>query len=524
MISPTVLKEAEILSHYPVTEEEIPPDPVAPSEVLWTPSLNTTQQVIFDDATRYILCYGERGSGKSIGALHKMVRHCYENFNALAIIVVGVKRQALEGGAWHKLIFDILPEWELGCGLKYTESKSNGAKDDYLFVSNRFGGWSKILLLSMPVDGFIRDRAKGLEPSFILVEEIQTLASDQYFSVLVQQLGRRPNISGPQQYVATANPEGPSHWVYKRFFILPKDKETGVESELYKVYHVPIAENIKNLPEGYYANVMEAVKDDPVEYRRMVLGEWVDRPSGASIFKGYYHEFIHTKGDLAKGTRILPRKEFGLTLGYDLGTANSAIVFLQNIPTKDRDLWIVFDEMVYTDAYIPYTTLVPAIMRRIDFWNDTVGTIFDVTHISDSSAFNMFRATHGTYDSLEVERISTEAAKDFDQVKPIQLIECPKFQGSVPGRVKTTMKFLQQERLLISASCEKVKAMFLHLESEKLNEKKYSPDLPFQPKRSKHVHCFDALSYALFYFELGQGIPDKASKQPMEMLQIGAKR
>ena len=44
--------------------------------------------------------------------------------------------------------------------------------------------------------------------------------------------------------------------------------------------------------------------------------------------------------------------------------------------------------------------------------------------------------------------------------------------------------------------------MLLHLESEKLNDSKYSPDLPFKPKRSKHIHGFDALSYPMFYYEL----------------------
>ena len=58
----------------------------------WLPSLTITQRKIFDDPAKYILAYGERGSGKtySLGG-HKLVRHCYENFNALALIIVGVR-------------------------------------------------------------------------------------------------------------------------------------------------------------------------------------------------------------------------------------------------------------------------------------------------------------------------------------------------------------------------------------------------------------------------------------------------
>lgn len=505
--------------------DEIPPSEAVPvSDKPWLPSLNPTQELIFNDPTKFILAYGERGSGKSVGALHKLVRHCYENFNALGIIVVGVKRQALEGGSWHKIIVDILPQWEAGIGLRFTETKTNTAKDDFFFVSNRFGGWSKILLLSMPVDGFIRDRAKGIEPSFILVDEIQTLQSDQYFSVLVQQLGRRANIEGPQQYVATCNPEGPSHWVYKRFFDIPMNEETGEWNPLYKTYHVPISENLANLPEGYYQNVLEAVKNDPIEYKRMVLGEWHDRPSGDAIFKGYFSEPLHIRGDAKTGTRILPKAGFDLIIGYDLGTANSALSFIQNVPTRDKDLWLVFDEMVYTDAYIPYTELVPAIMRRIKFWNDTCKTKFNVVHISDASAFNMFRAATGTYDSLEVEKISRTVQPDFEGVEVIKMLECPKFQGSVPGRVKTVMKFLNQERLLLSASCERTKQMFMQLEMEKMKDGKYTPDLPFQPKRSKHLHIFDALSYAFFFYELGQTPMTGRAMSPPELVALGTKR
>lgn len=479
----------------------------------WVPSLNPTQRLFYDDASKFILAYGERGSGKSVGGVHKMLKHCWENFNALAVVIVGVKRQAVEGGVWHKLVYDILPEWEQGIGMKSTDSKTNTAKDTFLFVSNRFGGWSKVLLLSMPVDSFIKDRAKGLEPSFILIDEAQTLESDQYFSVLVQQLDRRPNISGVQQYVATCNPEGPSHWLYRRFFVMPIDPDDGSWNPMYHTFHIPIVENLEHLPSGYYDNVVEAVKDDPIEYKRMVLGEWIDRPSGDAIFHGYFSDQLHVRGNSNEGTRILPRKDNEIIIGYDLGTANTAIVFMQNILTKDKDLWVVFDEMVYTDAYIPYTLLVPEIMKRIAFWNKTSATEYKVIHISDSSAFNQFRATHGTYDVLEVERLSQEARSQFPKVPVIKMIECPKFAGSVPGRVKITMKLLQQERLIISASCIKVRDMFMQLQSEKLdNNKKYSPELPFQPRRSKHLHPFDALSYPLFYFALGNKIVNETPK------------
>ena len=47
---------------------------------------------------------------------------------------------------------------------------------------------------------------------------LTNLDTDDYFNAVVQQLGRRPGIDSPMQYTAACNPDGPSHWVYKRFF------------------------------------------------------------------------------------------------------------------------------------------------------------------------------------------------------------------------------------------------------------------------------------------------------------------
>ena len=90
----------------------------------WSPSLSGSQKEIFDSTAKYILAYGERASGKTfvLGG-HKLVRHAYESFNGLCLIVVGVKAQATQGGVWHKLQTEVLPEWKEGIGIEYTDEK-----------------------------------------------------------------------------------------------------------------------------------------------------------------------------------------------------------------------------------------------------------------------------------------------------------------------------------------------------------------------------------------------------------------
>ena len=106
----------------------------------WAPSLAPTQQKIFDDPANYMLAYGERGSGKTfvLGG-HKLVRHLYENFNALALIIVGVRAQATMGGGWHKIQTEILPEWVEGIDLEHTSERQDTQKNLYIDVTNRFG-------------------------------------------------------------------------------------------------------------------------------------------------------------------------------------------------------------------------------------------------------------------------------------------------------------------------------------------------------------------------------------------------
>jgi hypothetical protein len=142
----------------------------------WAPSLSPPQLEIFDSTAKYILAYGERASGKTfvLGG-HKLVRHAYESFNGLCLIIVGVKAQATQGGVWHKLQTEVLPEWKEGIGIDYTDEKLDLQKQPYLDIENRYGGWSRISLLSAPYGNILTDRIKGYEPSMFLLMSLPIL-------------------------------------------------------------------------------------------------------------------------------------------------------------------------------------------------------------------------------------------------------------------------------------------------------------------------------------------------------------
>ena len=196
--------------------EEKPEPPRGGAEG-WMPDLNPTQLKIFNETARYVLAYGERGSGKGFSGLHSMVRHCYDNDNALAMACALSIRVGQEGILYDLETF-ILPAWrdgnrypdflngkphpkagelmDNGIGLVYTDSKlDSSTKDVKIWIGNRHGGWSCILMVSMPYAQVIAARVKGTVPSFIYFDELGESSDDNYFKHFAAQLGRRRGMN-----------------------------------------------------------------------------------------------------------------------------------------------------------------------------------------------------------------------------------------------------------------------------------------------------------------------------------------
>ncbi len=463
-----------------------PESPSQSTDSNWHPDLNPTQKTIFEDTSKFILAYGEKGSGKTLGLLFKLVRHCYENQNALAIVVSPSIRTGKEG-VLHDLETIVLPQWGEGIGLEYTQSKLDpNTKDRHLWIGNRYNGWSKVLLISIPYADAVEPRIKGMSPSFLYVDELTNCHGREYFLYPAAQLNRRPNIEGPQQYTASCNPEGPSHWVYRTFFEECVDEESGERDKDYSVYHVPIKENVHRLPETYVQSLRQILRNDPVERRRLLEGEWVDRPSGEALFREYFSPELHVRGDAISGRGLIPKAGHPIIVGYDLGQVFSSVTFLQCLPTSDGVKWIVFDEVDHLGEKILYKNLVREITSRMDYWNRRCESDFHFQHISDDSAINQWHpGGDGSYDAWDVERYSDGR---------IKLIGCPKGKGSVEARVRLLSNKLFQDELYVSATCRNTVEMLHQLSGDRAN--------PTKPKRSRYIHKFDSTTYPMFKLEL----------------------
>lgn len=466
------------------------------------PSLNDIQSECFDAVKEHLynLFYGERYSGKTIVGLHALVDHVRENVNATALIIVLTGRQGELGGAWAKLNGPIKEEWQKGGDAIFTEPKTNKFKDVFIWISNKHGGWGKVILLSMPFEGFIADRVKGMEPTFIMVDEAQTLGSDVYFTEIVQQLGRVQHVKH-QPIVYCCNPDGPKHWIYQRFWVQSLGPDGNLLPDYY-VRHLPVTDNAENVPPAYMRRLLETTKNNPTKYRRYVLGEWVDMPTGEALFKDEFSEELHIRGDAIKSIGILPLARLPMIVGWDLGSSHTSLHLMQAVATEEKIVWVIIDEVNQVDKRTPYVVLVPKLIERMKRWEERVKTVFQWIHISDDSAFNQFRAKDGSFDYQDIENISREYVEKHKLPDRfiIRMRACPKGPNSVEARVRGLKERLFTEEVLISATCVKTKEMLLNLEEDKDNRMK--------PKRSRFLHPFDSLTYPMHFYNARNRTPE----------------
>lgn len=483
----------------------------------WRPNKNRAQLEGYRSPAVFKLYHGERGGGKGHCALDELVEHCFLESNAQGMIIMKETGMSRQGGIWDRLIQDILPRWKNGnldrngnklddgIGLEYSEPRLDPkTKMPIVTIENRFGFGCEIVFVSFNIDKAVEAKVKGREPSFIIVDEAQTLNSDSYFKYVIQQLGRRKRIEGKQKAIYCANPAGTKHWLYKIFFVDPYKKDADgniVKDERFAAIHMPFSANEHNVPPNYYEDyVLPAIGGDRIERMRMVEGIWIDRPEGNALFAEEWSAQRAVKGSIKEGSGIQPLEDVPVIVSYDLGAPNSSIHMGQLVPTVDRVYKLIFDEFDYVgEKYKPYSVIVPAIIDRMILWEEIIGKPIEWVHISDQAAWHQYRAKDGSYDHRDVEELSKQYVeeKGLPSRFVIKMIPCPRGDGSIAARVRMLKESFKKDEIIVSASCIKTIEMFEMLEEH--------PEKALEPKRDKiQVHRFDSLSYGFFYYYAGR--------------------
>lgn len=189
--------------------------------------------------------------------------------------------------------------------------------------------------------------------------------------MLIGRLGRYPRkIKGQggatrHCLIMDTNPPDSDHWYYKLFEV---DRPEG-----YEIFHQPSgvseeAENIENLPDGYYQK-MQAGKDQ--EWINVyVHGMYGFVQDGKPVWGEYKDDFHHTDEEIKipLSTTIVVGMDFGLT---------PAAIFTARLPS---DQIVVFDELVAEDMdaktfgrLLKQKVIAEYPNHKIEFYGDPAG-------------------------------------------------------------------------------------------------------------------------------------------------------
>lgn len=489
----------------------------------WMPDVSKKQLEFISDSNKCLLASGPRRTGKTIACLHRLVRWLWE-FGGPGVIIGRSITDVFNCGTWADLIDFVIPQWIAGdFGLDWvTPPRMEGATKRYYFeISNNNGGISRCYLESLDNESEASRRFKNKRYSIVYMIELTNFKNRYTFDTLYETLrviGKRPE---EHCLIADTNPDfehGEDSWIYKLWYYFKKlnlDELNDDEKKQLNLIDIPSNEyemRIKSLKQTqkelktyeFYLDDNPFISDtekneikarwlscgNKAIYDAYVLGIW-SKANTEGYFADVFKYDIHVIGDIDPETSeniiLLPEEEcYELYTGWDIGTTDTAVVFVEKVMMKtEKDeiqpMFKVLDEYVIIGQPHTVNSTVDIIMEKMDFWEKQIGRKIKWTHWSDKSAFNKFNNIANSYEAGEVYKASDGR---------IILQEAFKGPGHVNKRSELLKKLLFMERIYISKyKCPNVINMFLNIKSDRsmagINRVDY------------HKDVFDALSYCL---------------------------
>lgn len=482
----------------------------------WLPSLTADQMEVFNDTSPNLLVQSSRFTGKSYAIGYAIGRHMWDFPGAFVLLVTRTKRQALAGGLMTKLDTMIFPDMAANIeGFSHSTIRMTVEKDAVITVTNRYGTTSICQLISLASDTDVTRKLRGIESSLVVVDEILLWDNEDIYSQLSQTLGRRPNIPPEhQRFLASCNPGSPTCWQAKLWSVMDPAKRDPA----FRVIRLLPSSNPSPHVAAYYERLRQSLRNNPTQYARDIDGLWVEVPTGDSLFGDSFSLERHVIGDASARTGIQPVKNIPILIGLDLGDTNHGVSFMQTVPTKDKTLWLVFDEFESVGKRVSLEEVTRKVMARVNHWGQLCDFDFTVTAVSDNSAFNRFRAGTGSLDHAEVEKHWRAMMGQFPRIKfPLRILEAPKGDGSVVVRTRLIQDLFTRDEMYVSATCKAHTSMLT-----KITGTKKTPFAPDTHDPMKHI--FDALSYVVVHQKTSE-LPTEESEDELkpEIIRIGGR-
>ncbi len=521
------------------------PNFVAPSG-----RVHEKQVEIFNCFDRYVLVCGPRRSGKTLGVLHRVMRHLWETPGARVALVTKTNKVGKEGGVWADLIELIVPEWlaskmvgETALPLEYV-SVSRGepgprmdaaTRTSSFRIRNYFGGESELIHLSLDNVAEVEAKFKGTRFSMIWFSELSEFDSLNVFTATIQQL--RIGTFETQQFIADTNPavEGEDSWIYQQWYVrvrqkeppddfvaginlqntielakdpnyTPSDPQTEWENyrKSFRLIEVLLEDNPFLGPRERAELIGSNIGLNPGDYDRNVLGKWAKGfGHRGKLFSDVVSEAIHF---VEPAVDLDPASSL-LYTGWDIGSVNNAFVILEMRLIQDKPVWCVVDEVVTIDEKISTENFTYQTLEKIVKLEEYYKRSFEYIHWSDDSALNVYRpGSQDGYDAAIVERVSGGS---------IKLLAADKPKTSVSTGIGIIRRLLRENRLFVGNNCPKVQEMLMNISEGKTKE----------VDDSIYKHPFDALRYPI-YMEMRKreaflGHRPNASERSLPMISVG---
>jgi hypothetical protein len=293
---------------------------------------NPTQRAFIESRAEADLFASRKGEGKSAGLCWSAFYFTSHNPGANLVVLrdtwENLQRTTLD--EWFRWFPNgIYGEWMSSQRCWYWNKKRTGLEGKVYF----FGAESKDdaqRIASMPLAGGLFDEPAPAANSSQGIDEF-------VFDTVMGQL-RQPGMNWYIAKLATNNPDQ-THWTYKRFVkpgTPPIDRPKLEMQDLgYRCWQTREAENVGNLPPGYYEAMAQRWKDRKDLLRRFVEGKFGFQSKGKAVTPEW-NDDIH----LASG--LQPVKGLPLKLMWD-GGQNPTCVMTQITPLGD---WLVLDAFV----------------------------------------------------------------------------------------------------------------------------------------------------------------------------------
>ena len=269
----------------------------------------SNKYLVLENDTRYFICTGGRGSGKSFAINTLLTLLTYEQGHKILFTRYTLRAASIS----------IIPEFIEKLELQKIEQDFHITKDE---IINKQTG-SKILFRGIKTSsGDQTANLKSLQGvTTWVLDEAEELTDESIFDKIDLSIRQKDKDN---RVILILNPTTKENFIYQRFF-----EARGVEagSNIIKddttYIHTTYLDNIENLSESYIKQIEQMKERRPNRYKHTILGSWLDKAEGVIYSNWCIGEF----------------KQVGkIVFGQDYGFSNDPSTLIKTSIDKDNKI------------------------------------------------------------------------------------------------------------------------------------------------------------------------------------------